>query len=127
MNTIFDYLSGRCNGKNIVPEEIKSDLKFFIGSKPNAQEAKNKYKEICTIIGNFKQDEDFSIDCCHLFEKTREGDRLALWSIALQIYPENIIAVRLVMRWYFRLQDIESGVVVLVQLTADREIAMKKH
>jgi glycosyltransferase involved in cell wall biosynthesis len=90
-------------------------------SNPNTPEkAKAALDQLIPEIGKYTPDPGFLLPCGMLLEKMRINDgMLDIWFEFYELFPGELLPIRMMMRWFRRLGQVEEGLVRLQVLCPD--------
>lgn len=116
MIAYLDYFA-RFPGTKTPPDHLVQDaekLSVEISSVADAQAALSR---LMPQVQQYRPDDRLLVACGMLLEKLRltEG-MLDVWSNLQLQFPDNIVALRMLMRWYRRSRQVDEGVQRLSQL-----------
>lgn len=83
----------------------------------NADSARHLYDELRPVMERYRADRHMAIACGLLLEKQRvETGMRELWDDLQHLYPDDTMALRMLMRWYRRDRRTEAGIAHLEDL-----------
>ncbi len=73
--------------------------------------ARQVYEKLKPVLKTHRADQTIAIACGMLLEKQRHEDGMRfLWNDLQSMYPEDVTALRMLMRWYRREQKTDEGI-----------------
>ncbi len=79
--------------------------------------AKQVYKKLEPILKDYRADQDIAIACGLLLEKQRHQKGMRdIWDDLCSMYPDDLTALRMLMRWYRREQNVEAGIALIAEM-----------
>jgi len=94
-----------------VPTELVDEAKRASREIKDPDVAKAVFDKLATVLGYYQPDQDFCVACGLIIEKQRQPDgMLSFWSDLCRIFPEDVTALRMMMRWFRRERRTEAGI-----------------
>lgn len=79
--------------------------------------AKQVYDKLGPLLKDYRADQSIAIACGLLLEKQRhESGMRAMWDELRHMFPDDLTALRMLMRWYRREQATEAGIAHINQM-----------
>lgn len=109
------------------PAELIKQAEALSRSAVSPQDAQAALDQLVPEISNYTPDHRFLLPCGMLLEKTRVKDgMLDAWFELYELFPEELLPIRMMMRWYKRLNLVEEGLVRLQVLCPDKLTNLKQ-
>ncbi|MFC6589784.1 glycosyltransferase [Sulfitobacter pacificus] len=110
-----------------LPDDICEWVGEAVRGKTSPKDAEALFDEIKPILAKHSCDEAFVLNLALLIEKQRKtSGMIEFWQDVQRRYPDNPIAVRMVMRWYRRARQIDEGLQRLYQMFPDHRTCAKQ-
>ncbi len=112
---------------NILPKGFSDEIYDLSRSINCAQTAKKVYEKLQPVLKTYRADQTLAIACGLLLEKQRtyHGMR-TLWDSLQVLYPDDLTALRMLMRWYRRDQKTEAGIAHIHRLFPSSGISLSQ-
>ena len=81
------------------------------------EQARQVFEKLEPLLKGYRADQDLAIACGLLLEKqrTEKGMRI-IWDDLCSLYPEDVTALRMLMRWYRRDGQKDAGIRMIAQM-----------
>ncbi len=110
----MELLSEQLNFKpeaTLVPSTFSDEIFEVSRTITDPEVARQVFEKITPIIRKYRADKKLAIACGLLIEKQRIGTGMrALWDDLRTRFPDDITALRMLMRWYRRDQNVPAGI-----------------
>ena len=94
-----------------LPAGVSDELYDMCRSIYSPDTARQVLETLRPLLGRYRADKNLAIACGLLFEKQRaDVDMVALWSDLQALFPDDAMALRMLMRWYRRHGKTEAGI-----------------
>ncbi|WP_306112736.1 MULTISPECIES: glycosyltransferase [unclassified Roseovarius] len=94
-----------------LPEGFSDEIHEMCRNIDNPDTAKQVYNQLRPVLEKYRADQTMAITCGLLFEKQRgDGSMRPLWDDLQSLYPDDMTALRMLMRWYRRDGRTEDGI-----------------
>lgn len=113
-----------CSNSDALPVEadIVERTKSAARTISDSKAAKQEFDALKPHMKTCQRDEEFILDCAILFEKQRmTTGMLEFWGDVQRLYPQNELAVRMLMRWFRRSRQMDEGLQRLYQLFPNQQ------
>lgn len=102
------------------PESLIKQAEHLVREANTPEKAKAALDQLTPEIANYTPDHRFLLPCGMLLEKMRLKDgMLDAWFELYELFPEELLPIRMMMRWFMRLNLVEEGLVRLRVLCLD--------
>ena len=116
MVAFMDYLS-RTPGTECPPPTFVDEAEQLSLKVATIAEAEAALARILPQVSRFQADDRLLISCGMLLEKLRLSDgMLDTWAHLQTLFPDNVTALRMLMRWYRRTRQVDEGLQRLSQI-----------
>ena len=118
MIAYLDYFS-RFPGTEAPPDHLVENAERLSLQITSVADASAALSRLMPEVRQYRPDDRLLVPCGMLLEKLRltEG-MLDVWSNLQRQFPDNIVALRMLMRWYRRSRQVDEGVQRLSQLVS---------
>ncbi len=116
LSQILNFAPGAPALEKAVSEEIHEVSKGVT----SPEQARQVFEKLEPLIKTYRADQDLAIACGLLLEKQRitKGMRI-IWNDLCSLYPEDLTALRMLMRWYRRDQQTAAGIEMIAEMFPD--------
>ncbi|WP_298355712.1 glycosyltransferase [uncultured Litoreibacter sp.] len=100
-----------------LPKEFSEEVFEMSRSITCARTAQEVYKKLQPILKDYRADQEIAIACGLLLEKQRhEKGMRDIWDDLCKRYPDDLTALRMLMRWYRREGNVAAGVALIADM-----------
>jgi len=116
----MELLSSRLNFSttaDVLPDALLQEAHAASRENLAPEQARQTFERFAPALQQYKANPDFAVACGMLIEKQRfvEG-MLDFWADLRRIFPDEVTALRMMMRWYRRARNTEEGIAQIHQL-----------
>lgn len=98
----------------VIPPELVEEARRASRSINEPDHARQAYEMLEPVLLRYRPDPEFAVACGMLIEKQFQNEgMLDFWADLRRIFPDEISALRMLMRWYRRVRQINEGIAYL--------------
>ncbi|WP_417210290.1 glycosyltransferase [Antarctobacter sp.] len=119
MVSLAEQLDFSGNGQPL-PDGVSQEIFDLSRNITQAEMAADILKRLEPVLKDYRADRNIALACGLLLEKTRtERDMRSLWDDLQGRYPDDALALRMLMRWYRRDGRVDDGIDHIARLYPD--------
>ncbi|WP_323770687.1 glycosyltransferase [Antarctobacter sp.] len=119
MVTLADQRDFSGNGQPL-PDGVSQEIFDLSRNITRAEMAADILKRLEPVLKDYRADKNIALACGLLLERTRtERDMRSLWDQLQGRYPDDALALRMLMRWYRRDGRVDDGIDHIARLYPD--------
>lgn len=100
-----------------LPKDFSGEIYEMSRGIKCPEKAKQVFNKLEPILRDYRADQGIAIACGLLLEKQRsEKGMRSIWDDLCNLYPDDLTALRMLMRWYRREQNVAAGITLIAEM-----------